>query len=157
AAGVEGSRLLITSTIDDQAGLAAMRAQADALGIADQVDYLGFVAYADLPRYYALADVLLQTGTSASSGATSMSLPVKEALACGTAVIRSHATDEDVEDGVSGYLVDPADTRATGARLAELLRDPGRAAAFGRAGHERVAALYRWEKVVDAVSAAIDE
>ena len=156
AADVDGSRLLVTSTIDDQAGLAAMREQAERLGIGDRVEYLGFVAYADLPRYYALADVLLQTGTSVSSGATSMSLPVKEALACGTAVIRSHATDEDVEDGVSGYLVDPADTHTTGARLAELLRDPGKAAAFGRAGHERVAALYRWEKVVDAVCAAID-
>jgi glycosyltransferase involved in cell wall biosynthesis len=156
AAGVDDARLLVTSTIDDQAGLAAMHAQADALGIADRIEYLGFVAYADLPRYYALADVLLQTGTSVNSGATSMSLPVKEALACATAVIRSHATDEDVEDGVSGYLVDPADTTATGARLAELLRDPAKAAAFGRAGHERIAALYRWEKVVDAVCGAID-
>ena len=156
AAGVENARLLITSTIDDAGGLTAMRAHAEQLGIGDRVDYLGFVSYKDLPRYYALADVLLQTGTSLNSGATSMSLPVKEALACGTAVIRSHATDEDVEDGISGYLVDPADTRATGARLAELLRDPPRAAAFGRAGHTRVAALYRWDKVVDAVSAAID-
>jgi glycosyltransferase involved in cell wall biosynthesis len=156
AAGVDNARLLITSTIDDEAGLAAMRQQATALGIADRVEYLGFVAYADLPRYYALADVLLQTGTSVNSGATSMSLPVKEALACGTAVIRSHATDEDVEDGVSGYLVDPADTAATGARLGELLREPLKAAAFGRAGHERVAAAYRWEKVVDAVSEAVD-
>lgn len=156
AAGVDEARLLITSTIDDAGGLAAMRAHAERLGIAGRVEYLGFVAYDDLPRYYALADVLLQTGTSLSSGATSMSLPVKEALACGTAVIRSHATDEDVEDGISGYLVDPADTRATGARLAELLRDPARAAAFGRAGHERMAGLYRWEKVVDAVIEAID-
>ncbi len=156
AARVEGSRLLITSTIDDGAGIAAMRAQAEELGIADRIEYLGFVSYADLPRYYALADVLLQTGTSLNSGATSMSLPVKEALACGTAVIRSHATDEDVEDGVSGYLVDPADTRTTGARLGELLRDPAKAATFGRAGHERVSGLYRWEKVVDAVCVAID-
>ena len=156
AAGVDDARLLITSTIDDADGLAAMRSHAERLGIADRVVYLGFVAYEDLPRYYALADVLLQTGTSLNSGATSMSLPVKEALACGTAVIRSHATDEDVEDGISGYLVDPADTRATGARLAELLCAPARAAAFGRAGHHRVAGLYRWDKVVDAVSAAID-
>ena len=155
AAAVDDARLLITSTIDDQAGLAAMLAQAEALGIADHVEYLGFVAYEDLPRYYSLADVLLQTGTSINSGATSMSLPVKEALACGTSVIRSHATDEDVEDGISGFLVDPADTATTGARLGELLRDPAKAATFGRAGRERISALYRWEKVVDAVNAAI--
>ncbi len=155
AAGVTGARLLVTSTIDDPAGLATMRADAGELGIADQVDYLGFVPYEDLPRYYSLADVLLQTGTSLNSGATSMSLPVKEALACGTAVIRSGATEEDVEDGVSGYLVDPSDSATAGARLAELLRDPERARAFGEAGRTRITELYRWDRVVDLVDRAI--
>jgi glycosyltransferase involved in cell wall biosynthesis len=84
-----------------------------------------------------------------------MSLPVKEALACGTAVLRSHATDEDVEDGVSGYLVDPADTAATGAKLRELLADRSRAAAFGEAGRGKIAELYRWDRVVDLVEEAI--
>ena len=49
AAGVTDARLLVTSTIDDPAGLAAMRANARALGIADQVDYLGFVPYEEHP------------------------------------------------------------------------------------------------------------
>lgn len=155
AAKVADARLLVTSTIDDADGLAAMRAEAAALGIGDRVDYLGFVAYEDLPRYYALADVLLQTGTSVNSGATSMSLPVKEALACGTAVIRARATEEDVVDGVSGYLVDPADAEEAGARLGELLRAPERARAFGEAGRARITELYRWDRVVDLVDEAI--
>lgn len=155
AAGVPDARLLVTSTIDDRDGLATMLNDARELGITDQVDYLGFVPYEDLPRYYSLADVLLQTGTSLNSGATSMSLPVKEALACGTAVIRSSATEEDVEDGVSGYLVDPSDPAATGARLAELLRAPERARRFGEAGRVRVTELYRWDRVVDLVDRAI--
>ena len=155
-AAVPEASLLVTSTIEDAGGLSAMRADADALGIAGQLTYLGFVPYEDLPRYYALADVLLQTGTSAGSGATSMSLPVKEALACGTAVIRSRTTDEDVEDGISGYLVDPEDVEATGARLRELLGDRERARAFGAAGSAKIADLYRWERVVDLVADAID-
>jgi glycosyltransferase involved in cell wall biosynthesis len=156
AAAVPEASLFVTSTIENAAGLSAMRAEAAALGIGDQVEYLGFVPYEDLPRYYALADVLLQTGTSAGSGATSMSLPVKEALACGTAVIRSRTTDEDVVDGVSGYLVDPADVEETGARLRELLGDPERARAFGAAGSARIAELYRWDRVVALVGEAID-
>ncbi|HEV7918065.1 MAG TPA: glycosyltransferase [Solirubrobacterales bacterium] len=157
AAAVPGSKLLITSTIDDRGGLEAMMSQARDLGIEDQTKYLGFVDYEDLPRYYSLADVLLQTGTSVNSGATSMSLPVKEALACGTAVIRSHATDEDVDDGVSGYLVDPADSATTGTRLAELLGDRSRARAFGEAGRGKIAELYRWDRVVDLVERSLSD
>lgn len=155
AAAVPGAKLLVTSTIDDITGIEEMRSQARSLGVESQVEYLGFVDYEDLPRYYSLADVLLQTGTSVNSGATSMSLPVKEALATGTAVIRSHATDEDVDDGVSGYLVDPADSVSTGARLAELLGDRDRAAAFGEAGRGKIAELYRWDRVVDLVEEAL--
>lgn len=155
AAGVTESKLLVTSTIDDKAGIERFWEQARELGIADRIEYLGFVDYDDLPRYYALADVLLQTGTSVNSGATSMSLPVKEGLACGTAVIRSRATDEDVEDGVSGYLVDPADTASTGARIAELLTNRELAARFGAAGHARMVELYNWDRVVDAFESAI--
>lgn len=156
AAGDTDAKLLITSTIDDKAGIERMWSQARELGVERQVEYLGFVDYDDLPRYYALADVLLQTGTSLNSGATSMSLPVKEGLACGTAVVRSRATDEDVEDGVSGYLVDPADSAATGERIAELLGDRERAARFGAAGSARMAELYNWDRVVDAFEAAIE-
>jgi glycosyltransferase involved in cell wall biosynthesis len=156
AAGDAGAKLLITSTIDDKAGIERMWSQARELGVERQVEYLGFVDYEDLPRYYALADVLLQTGTSLNSGATSMSLPVKEGLACGTAVIRSRATDEDVEDGVSGYLVDPADSVAAGARIAELLGDREKASRFGAAGSARMIELYSWDRVVDAFEAAIE-
>jgi starch synthase len=42
-------------------------------------------------------------------------------------------------DGVSGYLVEPGDVAGAAARVAELLLDPGRAAAMGAAGRERVA------------------
>ncbi|MEA2288531.1 MAG: 1,2-diacylglycerol 3-alpha-glucosyltransferase, partial [Solirubrobacteraceae bacterium] len=116
-------RLLVTSTREDPAVLADLQALAASLGIGDRVEFLGFLPFADLPRYYSLADVMLQTATAAHSGATTMALPVKEALACGTPAIRPASTDEDVEDGVSGYLPDPEDPAAYGARAAELLRD----------------------------------
>jgi glycosyltransferase involved in cell wall biosynthesis len=155
AAGVAEARLVITSTREDPSALAGLRALAEGLGIADRVEFLGFLPFADLPRYYSLADVMLQTATAANSGATTMALPVKEALACGTPAIRPASTDEDVEDGVSGYLADPEDAAAYGARTAELLRDRERSRHFGEAGRERIVELYRWERVVDVVEAAI--
>ena len=156
ASEVPEARLAVTSTREDPGQLAIMRRQAAELGIGEKVDYLGFLPFRDLPRLYSLADVLLQTGTSAGSGATTMSLPVKEALACGTPVIRSHATDEDVVDGVSGFLVDPADFHGTGKKLAELLADAALCRRMGEAGRQRISDQYTWDRVVDVVVESLD-
>lgn len=155
AAGVPDAKLLITSTREDPPALADLEQLATSLGIRDRVEFLGFLAFEDLPRYYSLADVMLQTATAARSGASTMALPVKEALACGTPAVRHHSTLEDVEDGVSGYLVDAHDSATTGERTARLLRDRDLSRRFGEAGRLRVVELYRWERVVDIVEAAI--
>ena len=144
-------RLLVTSTREDARSQRELAELARSLSVAERVEFLGFLPYEDLPRYYSLADVLLQTGTAAGSGATTMSLPVKEALACGTAVVRSEATDEDVVDGVSGYLVNPLDVEATGARISMLLADRERARDMGEAGRRRIVELYDWDRVTDIV------
>lgn len=153
---VPDAHLAVTSTREDPPQLAAMRARAAELGLADRVHYLGFLPFGELPRLYSLADALLQTGTSAVSGATTMSLPVKEALACGTPVVRSGTTGEDVEDGVSGYLVDPQNTQDTGKKLATLLGDRELGRRMGEAGRARITSLYDWDRVVDVVEAALD-
>jgi len=152
---VPDAQLAITSTRQDERQLSLLRARAEQLGVADRVVYLGFLPFADIPRLYSLADALLQTGTSAGSGATTMSLPVKEALACGTPVIRSRATDEDVEDAISGFLVDPSDAQETGAKLAILLGDRHRGRRMGEAGLKRITKQYTWDRVVDVVEHAV--
>jgi len=152
---VPEATLAITSTREDEGQLDRLRDRAAQLGVADRLVYLGFLPFADLPRLYSLADALLQTGTSAGSGATTMSLPVKEALACGTPVIRSGATNEDVEDGVSGFLVDPADSQETGRKLAVLLGDRHRGREMGAAGLRRITEQYTWDRVVDVVEGAL--
>lgn len=154
---VPDATMLVTSTHENADELAALQARAAELGVADRIEFVGFLPFADLPRLYSFADALLQTGTSAGSGATTMSLPVKEALACGTAVVRSGATDEDVEDGVSGFLVDPTDVEATGSRLASLLSDRARARAMGEAGRATITRRYTWERVVDVIDSVIGE
>ena len=155
AAGVPEARLLVTSTREDPPALAELEQLAGSLGIRERVEFLGFLAFEDLPRYYSLADVMLQTATAARSGASTMALPVKEALACGTPAVRHHSTLEDVEDGVSGYLVDANDSATTGERTARLLRDRDLSRRFGEAGRLRVVDLYRWDRVVDIVEEAL--
>jgi glycosyltransferase involved in cell wall biosynthesis len=51
-----------------------------------------------------------------------------------------------IQDGVSGYLVDPDDVDALARRLDELLSAPAKCRAMGHAGFEHVRAHYTWER-----------
>jgi starch synthase len=72
-----------------------------------------------------------------------------EAMACETAVVASWVggIPEVVADGETGLLVPPDDPAALADALNALVRDPGRAAAMGRAGRERAVTEFSWEAV----------
>jgi starch synthase len=80
-----------------------------------------------------------------------------EAMACGTAVVASDVggIPEVVADGATGLLVhydeaDPAAFEAgLAARLNELVGDPERAAAMGRAGRERAVREFGWAAIAE--------
>jgi glycosyltransferase involved in cell wall biosynthesis len=65
---------------------------------------------------------------------------VLEALAAGVPVVATAVggTPEVVDDGISGFLVPPADPAALAARIADALADDGRRRAMGRCGRRRV-------------------
>jgi alpha-maltose-1-phosphate synthase len=79
-------------------------------------------------------------------------LVILEAMACETAVVASRVggIPEIVLDGETGYLVEydagrPAlFTTALAARIEELLSDPSRASAMGKAGRQRVLERFGW-------------
>ncbi len=96
-----------------------------------------------------------------------------EAMACGAAVVgtATGGIPEVVVDGVTGRLVpieqvedgtgtpvDPerfvSDLAAT---LTEVVSDPERARAYGRAGRERAAEAFSWEAIADATEALYRE
>ena len=74
-----------------------------------------------------------------------------EAMACATPVIctRVASMPEIVEDGVSGFIVEPGDRAALGSRLEWLAEHPVEASAMGAAGRERVLARFQWPVVVE--------
>jgi D-inositol-3-phosphate glycosyltransferase len=115
-----------TSTSRDALGKVA----AD-LGVADRVRFLDPVPHDDLANHYRAADAVLVPSRSESFGLVAL-----EASACGAPVIatRVGGLTTAVRDGVTGVLVDHVAGDAFGDALAALLRDPERAAAFGRAG-----------------------
>jgi starch synthase len=72
-----------------------------------------------------------------------------EAMACGAAVVASRVggIPEVVDQGVTGLLVPPEDPGALATALNELVTDPVRAAALGRAGRERAITEFSWTRI----------
>jgi glycosyltransferase involved in cell wall biosynthesis len=66
-------------------------------------------------------------------------LSVLEAMAAGRPVVATTVggTPEAVVDGVTGYLVPPAEPAALAEAVNRVLADPARAKAMGRAGRAR--------------------
>jgi glycosyltransferase involved in cell wall biosynthesis len=88
-----------------------------------------------------------------------LGLSVLEAMASGTPVVCSRigGVPEIVEDGETGYLVEPGDVAALRARLTELLGDPARADRMGRAARESVLERFSWEACAERCLAAYAE
>jgi len=82
-------------------------------------------------------------------------LVILEAMACETAVVASRVggIPEIVVEGETGYLVDDdvdqpaAFIAGLAARIEELLRDPARASAMGKAGRQRVLEHFGWPAI----------
>ncbi len=151
-AKVPSALLLVTSTIRNQKAEDALKSLATSLGISRNLRFMGFISLEELPHYYSLAQVLVQGSNSARSGTTSMALPVKEAMCCETPAIRPDVGGDDVVDGVSGFLVDPADTDQLAEKIAYLLIYPAQARKMGRAARKAIANKYTWEKTVKRLS-----
>lgn len=151
------AHLLITTTIRNSTQEAAYRQLSTDLAVADSIEFLGFVDYDLLPELYSLAKILVQCSYSELSGTTSMALPVKEALACGTAAIRSPVTKEDVEEGVTGYLVDPRNEDLMVKRIMQLLKlTPAQLSKLARIARAKIVKLYTWEQTATKISRIIN-
>jgi trehalose synthase len=85
------------------------------------------------------ADVVAQKSLAEGFGLT-----VAEAMWKGRPVVASAIGGivEQIEDGRTGYLVDPTDLRAFGERVSELMDDPHHAERIGEAAQTRVRELF---------------
>jgi glycosyltransferase involved in cell wall biosynthesis len=122
------------------------------LGLSDHVTFLGSVPHHDVPRLYALADVVL--GTSFASETFGMALA--EALGCERPVIASDWAGyrEVVIDQQTGLIVPAQDPPALAAAIERLLCDRGLAGRLAANGRRHVHAAFTWEAVTDRVEAA---
>jgi phosphatidylinositol alpha-mannosyltransferase len=114
--------------------------------VADRVRFLGRVN-GNRPEVYGSADLYLCPTTKASFGITLL-----EAMACGTPLLVSDITGfrELVNGGTEAALVPKNDAGAWAAATLELLGDPARRRAMGKAGLAK-AQRYAWPRIAEQV------
>ena len=111
-----------------------------------RVAFLPYVAAADLPALYRGALALVYPSLWEGFG-----LPVLEAMACGVPVLTSYGSGTEEAAGDAALLVDPTDTAAIAAGLADLVTQPALRERLGLLGLQR-AQLLPWSQTAERTS-----
>lgn len=129
---------------------AALKAQAQALGVADKVVFTGRVPHAEVQRYYDLVDVLVYPRHSMRL--TELVTPLKplEAMAQGRVMVASDVGGhkELIRHGETGWLFKAGDAGALAEAVMSLLDERARWPAMRRAGREFVERERNWTAAV---------
>ncbi len=115
----------------------------------EDVAFVGYVAYDELPRYYKTADIFCSPAT----GRESFGIVLLEAMAIGKPIV---ASDIDgyasvMTHGVEGLLVPPRDDKALAQSLISLMTDKSLRQQMGDKGRGK-ALEYSWEHIAQRVS-----
>jgi glycosyltransferase involved in cell wall biosynthesis len=118
-----------------------------------RVVFVGAVPNRELSLYHAVADVL-----AAPSLLEAFGIPAVEAGASGLPVVASAigGLEDTVLHDRTGLVVPPGEPSALAAALNELLADPERARALGRAARERVTAHFTWDRIAHVLAGYYD-
>jgi glycosyltransferase involved in cell wall biosynthesis len=117
------------------------------------VRFLGPVAESQLPALYRTARVVALPSVERTCYGKPvritelLGLVLLEAMASGTPVVasRTGGIPEVVDEGQTGYLVEPGNTEQLTERLGGLAEDTASNRAMGRAAREAVLARFTWD------------
>jgi glycosyltransferase involved in cell wall biosynthesis len=117
---------------------------ADELGLKKSVRFLG--KRNDVPAILSGLDIAVLSSTSEG-----LSNVILESMAAGRPVVAADAggSSELVSNGVNGYLVPPADSRAMAEAIERLLRNPREAIEMGRMGKSMVQDKFSQKHMVE--------
>jgi glycosyltransferase involved in cell wall biosynthesis len=131
-----------------------LRQAASELGIIGQVKILGRLSHEELLPVLEWADLAILPSRAESFG-----LAIAEAQAAGLPVIacKTGAVPEIVEDGLTGWLVEPGDSQAIASALLAAMHRPEQAFDMGMAGRKRVANRFTWRATAEAMAQGLFE
>lgn len=131
---------------------APLQALAAELGIAERLEWPGRIEEADKIRLLQTCGVYLQPSIYEGFG-----LAILEAMSCGAAVVSSPVGAVTEVVGDAGRLVDGRSPDRIAEAVGELLADPGRAAALGRAARARAETLFPLARRQQGLAAVVTE
>jgi glycosyltransferase involved in cell wall biosynthesis len=136
---------LIAGTGEDEA---ALREQAQRLGIAERVRFLGYVA--EMAKLYPATDALLLT-----SRYEGLPITILEAMAAGVPIVSSDldGVQEILVDEEDAALVPPGETARYVERLSSLINEPARAERYAAAALEKVRSRFSAQAMTRNVEA----
>jgi glycosyltransferase involved in cell wall biosynthesis len=119
-------------------------AKAAALGIADCVDFLGFVPDDALAELYSSACAVVLPSQNNTEG---FGMVLLEAAACGTPAVATHVggIPAAVVDGETGLLVPPGDPDSLSAALVRIVQDVELRDRLSWKAHKRVTETFTWD------------
>lgn len=131
----------------------ALKKLAEDVGVADRVEFLGFVSDEDVLDLMAGAFGMVLTPHDEDYGFTTL-----EAFFAGKPVVTTSDAGgvlEFVEDGTTGFVVAP-DPVELAARIDDLYNDRATCERFGTEGRERVRERVTWARAIAALTATLD-
>jgi len=145
AVNYPGAKLIIAGEATEGAYLGQVRQSAEKHGVAQRIEFLGHVEHSRLLQELARACVFLLPSRQENAP-----MAIAEAMAAGVPVIASNRCGMPymVEEGRTGFLIDPESTEQIADRLARLVGSPQLCQEMGQVGRET--ALRRFDPGVVA-------
>lgn len=131
----------------------SLERQANAIGVAEKVRFLGFVNQSGLPEIYCASDILVLPSSYEPFGVV-----VNEAMLCGCPVIvsdRVGAGFDLVREGRTGFIYPCGDVGRLTGILAAALREPAKLAELSRAAVLRME-TWSLRENVDGLNLAVE-
>jgi phosphatidylinositol alpha-1,6-mannosyltransferase len=131
---------------------ARLKQIADENGVSDYVIFCGYVADADLPKFYQLCDIFILLNRQTADDDRlrgdyeGFGIVFLEASSCGKSVVAGNygGIADAVADGQSGFIIDGANGEIIQQTLERLLGQPELREKLGRFGRQRAVESFDW-------------
>lgn len=114
----------------------------------------GWHAQEQLPPFFSAADAVVMTSEREQFGQVLI-----EGMACGLPAVATNSLGPAgiIEDGQTGWLVEPGDEDLLATALAEVVQDPHERERRGRAARREVCERFSWPGIAAQLAAAFEE
>ena len=130
--------------------LESLKKLAKDLDIAEDIYFCGLIPNKETPYYYNTSDLYLNPTLRVEG----LAIATVEAMACGLPAVISRigGTDSTIEDGKSGFFVEPENVESLVEKSNEILNNPELAKEMGEKAREKAVREFSQEKMIEAVS-----